>query len=37
MKDKERVKMASDFAEKEVAKMEERLNAMKQVAKKGKK
>lgn len=37
MKDKERVKLASDYAEKEVAKIEERLNAMKQVAKKGKK
>ena len=37
MKDKERVKLASEYAEKEVAKIEERLNAMKQVAKKGKK
>ena len=37
MKDKERVKLAIEYAEKEVAKLEERLNAMKQVAKKGKK
>ena len=37
MKDKERVKLASEYAEKEVAKIEKRLNAMKQVAKKGKK
>lgn len=37
MKDKERVKLASEYAEKEIAKIEERLNAMKQVAKKGKK
>lgn len=37
MKDEERVKLASEYAEKEVAKIEERLNAMKQVAKKGKK
>lgn len=37
IQDKERVKLASEYAEKEVAKIEERLNAMKQVAKKGKK
>ena len=37
MKDKERLKLASEYAEKEVAKIEERLNAMKQVAKKVKK
>lgn len=34
MKDKERVKLAGQYAEKEVAKIQERLNAMKQVAKK---
>ena len=37
VKDKERMKLASEFAEKQVAKIEEELNAMKQVAKKGKK
>ena len=37
IQDKERIKLASEYAEKEVAKIEERLNAMKQVAKKGKK
>lgn len=35
MKDKERVKLASEYAEKEVEKIQERLNAMKKVAKKG--
>lgn len=37
MKDDERVKLASQYAENEVKKIEERLSAMKQVAKKGKK
>ena len=37
MKDKERVKLASEYAKKEVEKIQERLNAMKQVAKKGEK
>lgn len=36
MKDKERVKLASEYAQKEVSKIEERLKSMKQVAKKGK-
>lgn len=35
MKDKERVKLASEVAKKQVEDLEKRLNAMKQVAKRG--
>ena len=37
IQDKERVKLASQFAEKQVKEIEKRLNSMKKVAKKGKK
>ena len=37
IQDKERVKLASQFAEKQVKDIEKRLNSMKKVAKKGKK
>lgn len=37
MKDEERVKLASEFASKQVENIEKQLNAMKEVAKKGKK
>ena len=37
IQDKERVKLASQFAEKQVEEIEKRLNSMKKVAKRGKK
>lgn len=37
MKDEERVKLASEFASKQVENIEKQLSAMKEVAKKGKK